>query len=228
MTAPPDQKHLVYFADPMCSWCYGFSPLIAALEQQFRERLPLRLVMGGLRTGNTRPMQPDDKDYLRDAWTRVTAATGQPFDFAFLAREGFVYDTEPACRAVVTLRGLDPPCALAYMGAVQRAFYAENRDVTSATVLADLAAEEGHDCAAFESAFASPEVRNETFRDFLTTQEFGIHGFPTVIAGNDTGGYALVTSGYRPLDGLPEAIETWLAASAPICARGEAAAKSAP
>jgi putative protein-disulfide isomerase len=33
MTALPDQKHLVYFADPMCSWCYGFSPVIAALEQ---------------------------------------------------------------------------------------------------------------------------------------------------------------------------------------------------
>jgi putative protein-disulfide isomerase len=62
-----ERKHLVYFADPMCSWCYGFAPVMSALEQQFRERLPLRLVMGGLRAGNTRPMRPEDKEYLRDA-----------------------------------------------------------------------------------------------------------------------------------------------------------------
>ena len=96
-------KELVYFADPMCSWCYGFAPVVAAVEQQFRGRLPLRLVMGGLRAGQTRPMRDADKEYIRDAWTRVNAASGQPFDFAFFEREGFVYDTEPACRAVVTM-----------------------------------------------------------------------------------------------------------------------------
>jgi putative protein-disulfide isomerase len=187
--------------------------VISALEQQFHGRLPLRLVMGGLRAGNTRPMRAEDKAYIREAWTRVSAASGQPFDFGFFAREGFVYDTEPACRAVVTMRLLDPPRALAFMSAVQRAFYAQNRDVTSATVLADIAAEEGHDRTAFESAFLSPDVRNETFRDFLWAQELGVQGFPTIIAGNQADGYVLVTNGYRPLDGLPEAIASWLAAT---------------
>ena len=29
----------VYFADPMCSWCYGFAPVIAALAERFEGRL---------------------------------------------------------------------------------------------------------------------------------------------------------------------------------------------
>src|SRR5262245_30506309 len=69
------QKHLLYFADPMCSWCYGFAPVITALAEHFAGRLPVKLVMGGLRAGNTRPMQPQDKDYIRNAWTRVHAAS---------------------------------------------------------------------------------------------------------------------------------------------------------
>jgi putative protein-disulfide isomerase len=85
----------------MCSWCYGFAPVIPAIADHFGARLPVRLVMGGLRAGNTRPMRSQDKDYIRDAWTRVNAASGQSFDFAFFDRDGFVYDTEPACRAVV-------------------------------------------------------------------------------------------------------------------------------
>lgn len=203
-------KELVYFADPMCSWCYGFAPVITAIEQQFRGRLPLRLVMGGLRAGQTRPMREEDKDYIRSAWTRVNAASGQPFDFSFFDRDGFVYDTEPACRAVVTMRRRDSARALALMERIQTAFYAENRDVTSPDVLADIAAEEGQDRDAFAAAMLSPDVRNETFRDFLTAQEFGIQGFPALIAGGGNR-YALVTSGYRPLDGIPEALEGWIA-----------------
>ncbi|MGH6816491.1 MAG: hypothetical protein ACREC6_12385, partial [Hyphomicrobiaceae bacterium] len=59
---------LLYFADPMCSWCYGFSPVIAALAERFAGRLPIRAVMGGLRAGNTRPMRPQDKEAIRGAW----------------------------------------------------------------------------------------------------------------------------------------------------------------
>lgn len=204
-------KHFLYFADPMCSWCYGFSPVIAELAQRFSGRLPVRLVMGGLRAGNTRAMRPQDKDYIRGAWARVGEASGQPFDFTFFAREGFVYDTEPACRAVVTMRRLHPAKALAFMAAIQRAFYARNVDVTQAEVLAEIAEREcGVDGAAFTSEFLSADTRNETFRDFLTSQQAGVEGFPCLVVGNETDGYAQVTNGYRPIDGLPEAIEAWL------------------
>jgi putative protein-disulfide isomerase len=100
------ELRLVYLADPMCSWCYGFSPVITALAERFEGRLGLQVVVGGLRAGNTAPMRAEDKDYIREAWTRVGAASGQPFDLSFFDREGFVYDTEPACRAVVTARRL--------------------------------------------------------------------------------------------------------------------------
>jgi len=211
-------KRLVYFADPMCSWCYGFAPAIAAIAERFEERMPLQLVMGGLRAGHTAAMRPQDKDYIRDAWTRVGPATGQPFDFSFLDREGFVYDTEPACRAVVTARRLLPRLALPFMARISQAFYAENRDMTSADEIAGVAEEAGFDRGVFSAAFLAPDTRNETFRDFLTAQELGIRGFPTLIAGSEAKGYALVTNGYRPLDDLLDPLERWWAAGAPVTA----------
>lgn len=212
------QTQLVYFADPMCSWCYGFSPVIAALAERFEDRLPLQLVMGGLRAGNTLPMTERDKDYIRDAWARVGAATGEAFNMSFFDRETFVYDTEPACRAVVAARRLLPKMALSFKARVSRAFYAENRDMTSAEGILEVAEEAGFDRTQFADAFAAPETHNETFRDFLTAQELGIRGFPTLIAGSNEKGYALLTNGYRPLDDLAEPLERWLAAGAPIAA----------
>ena len=210
------QTRLVYFADPMCSWCYGFSPVIAALAERFEDRLPLDLVMGGLRTGNTEPMRDKDKEFIRGSWTRVGAATGQAFDMSFFDRDGFVYDTEPACRAVVTARRLMPHMALPFMARVQQAFYAENRDMTAADEIAQVAEEAGFDRAGFGTAFTAPDTRNETFRDFLTAEALSIRGFPTLIAGSEDKGYALLTNGYRPLDDLAGPLERWLDAGAPV------------
>lgn len=216
MSAP----HFIYFADPMCSWCYGFSPVIQQIATHFEGRLPVRLVMGGLRAGNREPMREKDRNYIRSAWKAVNEASGQPFDEAFFERETFTYDTEPACRAVVTMRRLAPDQALAFNRRVSAAFYAHNRDVTDDDVLADIGAEAGQDRGAFLAELQSEDCRNETFGDFLTAKQSGVEGFPLLAAGAPESGYALVTQGFRPIDGLVEAIEDWLAKGAPVMQPG--------
>ncbi len=204
-------RHLVYFADPMCSWCWAFSPVINSLADHFGDRLPVTLIMGGLRPGAAKPMDEQMKAEIRHHWESVQERTGQPFDFSFFERDGFVYDTEPADRAVVVMRLLNPVVMLAYFNSVQRAFYAENRDVTSEGVLADIAAEHGLDRDRFLRALATEQARKSTLADFETARASGVTGFPTLYAGDTESGYAMVTTGYRPLDGLPEILEDWLA-----------------
>jgi putative protein-disulfide isomerase len=220
---PVPDLHFLYVADPLCSWCYGFAPVIDKVASHFAGRLGVRVVMGGLRAGNTKAMRAEDKAYIKDAWTRVAAASGQKFDHAFFDREGFVYDTEPACRAVVTVRewGVDAPVMpLAFKAKISEAFYAHNRDVTDAEVIADIAAAAGFERAAFRARFLSEDVKSATFRDFLISQEMGVRGFPMLAAGTEAGGYALVTNGFRPIDGMIEGLEAWLANGAPVTAVG--------
>jgi putative protein-disulfide isomerase len=157
---------MIHVADPMCSWCYGFAPVIFALTPRFEAQLPLRFMMGGLRAGNPEVMRAADKEDVRQAWTQVGAATGQPFDLSFFEPESFTYDTEPACRAVVTVRRLQPTFALAVMALIQQAFYAENRDMTSANEISCLEEEAGLARQAFAATFSAPATRNETFGDF--------------------------------------------------------------
>jgi len=211
-----ERRHFIYFADPMCSWCYGFAPVMQALADHFDGRLPVRVVMGGLRAGNRMPMRDKDRDYIRGAWKAVHEASGQPFDETFFERETFTYDTEPACRAVVAMRRRAPAQALAFNRRVSSAFYAHNRDVTNDEVLADIAAEAGQDREGFLAELQSEGAHNETFSDFLMAKRSGVEGFPVLAAGTRTGGYALVTQGFRRIDGLIEAIEDWLTKGAPV------------
>ena len=196
--AAPRELQAIYFADPMCSWCWGFAPTIEAVRAEHGDRLPIRPVMGGLRPGTDRPMTEAEKQDVKSHWEHVHEASGQPFDFSFFDREGFIYDTDPAAWAVVAARALDPSLELAFLERVQRAFYAENRDVTKVELLSDLASETGLDREAFLSLLRSDEVRHDTLRDYATSQQAGIRGFPTLLVGpNREGAYIVLTHGYR-------------------------------
>lgn len=131
--------NLIYVADPMRSWCWGFWPVIGAIVRRFGDALPIRLIMGGLRPGTTKPLDEAGKRSIREHWEHVHEASGQPFNMRFFNRTGFIYHTEPASKAVVFARRSGMEQSIAYLPLVQRAFYAENRDVTNEEVLADLA-----------------------------------------------------------------------------------------
>lgn len=204
--------HLVYFADPMCSWCWGFSPAIAAIEQEYGEALPVRLILGGLRPYTTEPMDRETMQQRRSGWARVAEASGQPFDPAFFDRDSFVYDTEPASRAVAVIRRRSMADALEAMRRIQRAFYAERQDVTQTDVLAAIAESMGFERAAFLEDFESEAARAETRQDFAISQQVGINGFPTLIAGRGRDNqYELITNGFQPAARVLDIVQAWRA-----------------
>lgn len=209
--------NLIYIADPMCSWCYGFGRSIDALLAEPGPAAPLKLalVMGGLRPFTTDAMTPARIDEILGHWQHVHDASGQPFAQAphtALHEPGFVYDTEPASRAVVSVRSHWPEHGWRYLRAVQQAFYADAKNVTRPEVLADLAQAQGLPRADFAQAFASQTMRDATLADFQQSQAWGIRGFPAVVAEHD-GALHLVTQGYLGADALRERLAALAAAA---------------
>ncbi len=205
------ERHLIYFADPMCSWCYGFAPVMDEVAARYGQALPIQLVMGGLRPGTERAMTEAARTEILSHWTHVREATGQPFDESVLA-DGFVYDTDPAARAVVLMRRLAPERALAFLHRLQRAFYAEARDVTKAETLGELAGELGAEPEAFAAALADERLKQETWGDYAVSQRAGVTGFPTLVGGpNEEGVYGVVTRGCAPAEQILGVLDDWLA-----------------
>lgn len=196
---------LIYFADPMCSWCWGFAPVI----QRVQAELPYRVevVMGGLRAGETRAMTAELREYVQHHWHQVGETTGQPFQFEGALPDGFVYDTEPACRAVVAMRTLQgEAAALAYLHDLQQAFYAGARDIKREEVLAELATRHAVSADGFSHYWHSNETRMATLADFERKEKCGVMGFPCLIA--DTGErLRMITMGYQSFEIVTQQLE---------------------
>jgi putative protein-disulfide isomerase len=200
---------LLYVMDPMCSWCWGFAPVLESLaEQAAAAGVGLELVMGGLRREGVAIDAASRVRYL-GYWQAVNASTGQLFNFNDGLPEGLVYDTEPACRALVTARALAPELVLPLNRLIQRAFYTQGVDVTRASVLVELAERAGIPRIVFAEAFDSAAQRAATAADASWVQDLGISGFPTLLAERN-GQLALLTNGYQPLDVLQPLLGRWL------------------
>jgi putative protein-disulfide isomerase len=209
-----NENSLVYVGDPMCSWCYGFGVPLQKLLQQL-PGVPLAMVLGGLRAYNQEVMPDALKSTLHHHWSEVTKRSGKPFGTGQFDREGYIYDTEPACRSVVTIRTHAAEHTLAMYHAVQHAFYAAGRDITQTSVLADVWQElvdskrigdVKFSKDAFVTAFDSDSIKAQTRNDFAMVQQWGIRGFPALIAVVN-GEAQLVANGYMEVDEMLQRVQ---------------------
>jgi putative protein-disulfide isomerase len=202
-------KILWYIADPMCSWCWGFAPVIEQVQSTHGHRLKVELLLGGLRPGTSHSLPPTQRHEILNHWQAVHRATGQPFQFEGAMPEGFIYDTEPASRAVVVVSMLKPEAIFAFFRSVQSAFYVEQRNVTDTMVLAELAGSVRLETQQFLQAFESDAARNITKGHFHKVSQLGVRGFPTLI-GQQGPTYTLISDGYCPFTELNPKIMRWL------------------
>jgi len=201
-------QRLLYVMDPMCSWCWGFAPVIDQIRIDYPD-LPIHLVAGGLRPGASSPLDDAARSALTEHWEAVTIASGQPFLTPDDLPVGFVYNTEPACRALVAGRVLDASKLWTLVRGIQYAFHAEAVDVSQTSALIDLAEQAGYRRKAFGAHFDAQLTRAAIATDFSWSRDLGIAGFPTLLAERE-GQLALLANGYQSSGDVLPLLQRWV------------------
>ena len=203
-------KELIYIADPMCSWCWGFSPVMERVAELLRGKAELRVLPGGLRTDTRMPLSEFEVKDIMHHWQEVAQRTGQPFDFSVPLDTRFVYNTEPSCRALSQMIRLRPLCGLDYLRSLQQAFYVGRRDLKEPEVLADYAQSYRVPRDEFLQCLDSQQAVEDLNEDLHFVRRCGIEGYPSVLLRS---GQRLqrLTIGYQPFEALLPHLERWLA-----------------
>ena len=201
-----EESQFVYIGDPMCSWCWGFVPELNQIIERFESQFRFRILVGGLRPGNTETMDQSTAHMLQHHWDEVHKASGQPFCYDILESRDFIYDTEPPCRAVATCRELLPGKEWDFFKKIQHAFYAENKDTNKLETYKSICEDLNFNTDAFEKAFYSEKMKDLVQQEFYQVQKMGITGFPTLMLLHKKTPF-LLARGYTPAPTITGAIE---------------------
>ena len=183
---------LLYVTDPMCSWCFGFAPVIDKVKAQLAEGVGFRMVLGGLAPDSDEPMRDDMRTYVQQAWRAVTARTGVEFNHEFWKQHHPKRSTWPACRAVLAAGELGE----VMFKAIQQAYYVDARDPSDKATLAEIAGEIGLDRKAFEQALDSPATQQLLAQEFKLRDQIGANSFPSLGLQRDDE-FELLASGWN-------------------------------
>ena len=206
----PQATRLIYVHDPMCSWCWGFKPVFDRLCRELEGRLPVTRLLGGLAPDNAEPMPDAMQQYLQDTWRRIQQRipdTQFNFDFWRLCRPR--RSTWPACRAVLTARGLDAAQEAPMIEAIQRAYYLEARNPSDDATLIALAGELGLDSAAFEAGLDAPLTHERLAGEIAHARQIGANSFPSLRLQIDTSVWPIAVD-YNEVTPMRKAIDALL------------------
>ena len=186
-------KTLYYVADPMCSWCWGFHPVLQKVKDSVPEALSPIYVMGGLARDTDEPIPDEVRAHIQRAWREVTARTGARFNWDFWDLCNPRRCTYPSCRAFYAAQNQGE--GIAMYEAIQHAYYLEARNPSDVEVLVVLAGEIGLNTDRFARDLASAEIEQQMQDGFNLRRSMNANQFPSLVV-RDGASVIFVARGY--------------------------------
>jgi putative protein-disulfide isomerase len=175
---------LLYVMDPMCSWCWAFSPTIQAIKKQFPE-LTIQYVMGGLAADSDSTMPLEQQKTIQSIWHQIEAKTGTQFNYDFWTKCTPRRSTWRACRAIIVAEQLQLGSASTMAQAVQQAYYLEAKNPSDSSVLTALATSIGIDATEFSIQLDAENTHQQLKQHMMISQQLDVSGFPALRAVKD-------------------------------------------
>lgn len=191
---------LIYAQDPLCGWCFGFHQVVDRLKNRFEEDILLKVIPGGLATGENAQKIEDGYQYIRPSLKQVEERTGVEFgeNFKLLLDEGsYFYNSEPSCRMQNVVNELSPGHALEFAGRFHEAIFVDGKNLNEWVTFKELLSEFPIDIEAAKELYYSKEMEEKTKQGFEWCAKNEATVFPTLLLQIDeeTG---ILSRGYRP------------------------------
>ncbi|MDH3887867.1 MAG: DsbA family protein [Gammaproteobacteria bacterium] len=173
---------LYYVHDPMCSWCWGFAPVLAQLLQRLPAEIRVMRLLGGLAVDSDQPMPVELQRTIEATWQRIQERIpGTQFNYDFWRQCAPRRSTWPACRAVIAARAQGDEFDERMTRAIQLAYYTQARNPSDEHTLLELADELGLDSNAFAAALAGKAVQQQLLGEIERARQLHATGFPSLV-----------------------------------------------
>lgn len=196
---------IVYVYDALCGWCYGFSPVMSAFHDKYKDSLSFEVVSGGMITGGRIGAIGEVASYISWAYKDVEKATGVKFGNVFLnetLKKGTaIFTSIPPAIALSVFKEMDEKRSVQFADELQKAIYFDGIEPENYEAYGIIATKFGLDAIAFVTKMKESKYINLAKADFEKSNALNVSGFPTVFI-EVNGVYHKIGSGYMPFTQL--------------------------
>lgn len=203
---------IFYCYDAYCGWCYGFSPVIRRIFEEYRDRLAFDVLSGGM----ILPQAPQHigvmAEYIRGAYPVVEERTGIRFGQDWLwhinnpDESDWYPNSEKPAIALCVFKDYYPDEAVLFAGELQYALHYEGRDLTDDEAYRHLVEKYKIPEAEFYGKLHHPAYKEKAHDEFALVRQLKVNGFPTVFLQVSESRFYLLTRGYADYETVKKGI----------------------
>ena len=204
---------IYYCYDAYCGWCYGFSPVIRRIYEEYRHLLAFETLSGGM----ILPEEPQPigvmAGYIQKAYKTVEERTGIRFGedwlwHIFHPEESDWYpSSEKPAIAMCVFKDYYPDDTIVFAGDLQYALHVEGRDLTDDEAYRHLLEKYKIPATDFYAKLHDPAYKEKAYYEFALMRQLKVTGFPTVFLQVSDSKFYLLARGYTDYATVKAAID---------------------
>lgn len=204
---------LYYCYDAYCGWCYGFSPVISRVFEEYRQALAFEVLSGGMILPETAQPVSVMADYIQKAYRTVEERTGIRFGKDWLwhifhpDESDWYPSSEKPAIALCVFRSYYPELCVPFSAELQYALHYEGRDLTDDEAYRHLLEKYRIPETEFYHRLHDPVYKEKAYEDFALVKQLKVTGFPTVFLQVSGTKFILLSRGYTDYTSLKKNLE---------------------
>lgn len=207
---------IYYCYDAYCGWCFGFSPVIKKIYEEYKDRLFFETLSGNMIPKEYTQPIAKTAGYIRSAYRVVEERTGIRFGEDYLWHiinpdlSDWMPNSEKAAIALCVFKDYHPDESVLVAADLQYALHVEGRDLTDDEAYRHLIEKYRIPDEEFYQKLHSEEYKEKAYYEFSLVKQLQVTGFPAVLLQAGELKFYLLSRGYTDYDTLKSRIENVL------------------
>jgi len=190
---------IIYVFDALCGWCYGFSPVIKAVNENYCDQFNFEVLSGGMMLGEKEGRIGLIAPYIKSAYKQVEETTGIVFGEPFLHEldKGQLYfGSEFPAIGLAVLKSHLPDQAVHLAHELQNCIYFDGKGPSDPEVYRFIAVNHGVDPDLVEKQLQEESFKQAAYYEFALSRQLQVSGYPAAFIQTTDSKFYMIARGY--------------------------------
>ncbi len=210
------QPTLIYCYDAYCGWCYGFSDVMKKINSEFKTKLEIEVLSGGMILPDEPVHIGASAAYINKTYKNVEELTGVKFGGDYLwhinhpNQSDWFPNSEKPSIALCVFKEYYPDQQVSFAADMQYALHYEGRDLTDNEAYRHILEKYNLPPEEFYEKLHDEKFKDKAHYEFALCKQLQVTAYPAILMQLTESKFHLLARGYTDYETLTQRINNCL------------------